>query len=303
MVVFGTSGRARSSADIVGGLLSSKSKRFSPEKTTAVGRRLQAQREAPVGLIQNSIRAREAATLTVPGSEFSLGTGESDVGPVGVDSPGGLTEAEFNARLKNMMAEAPGGASISSGKRDANKQKQLWAQALKKYGNPEIADNWVARPGTSKHESGLAADLKFASPEVKKWYHQNAEKYGLYFPMGHEPWHIQLKGSAGKPAAKGGHSHGAAPAKGGAKTTGNPHLDYIINNESRFDPHAQNPTSSAFGIGQMIKANRIAYGKRLGYDPNTTDGMQQIAMMMEYIKDRYGTPEKAAAFKKKHGWY
>lgn len=294
----------RSTSEIIGGLLTQNRK----QPVTAIGRRLQQQRENPIKMIQGSIDRREswaekAATMNVPGSEFSLHG--ADVGGGGVDAPGGLTEAEFNSRLQRMMKEAPGSVSITSGKRDANKQKQLWAAALKKYGDPEIADNWVARPGTSKHESGLAADLKFASPAVKKWYHDNARKYGLHFPMGHEPWHIQLveeKGHKGHGHAPGQHGK-SAPAKSGAKSTGNPHLDYIINNESRFDPHAKNPTSSAFGIGQMIKANRIAYGKRLGYHPDTTDGMQQIAMMMEYIKDRYKTPEAAAAFKKKHGWY
>lgn len=298
--------------DLIGSLLTRPERTSTltpqkPQQTSAISRRLQAGRQKPVEMLTNVLKEREAAassaSMEIPGGE-AHGHGE------GLEFSGDVSEAEFNRRLQKMMSEAPGGISITSGKRDPQKQKDLWAKALKKYGDPEIADNWVARPGTSKHEHGLAADLKFANDAVKKWFNENAKKYGLYFPMGNEPWHIQYDTSY-KPAqpqtrsAPTGRAVGGGVVQRGAGRfyTGNPHVDFIIDGESGGRVDAKNPKSSAFGIGQMIIANRKAYGQRLGFDPNTTNPQQQIAMMMEYIKDRYGTPEAAAAFKRKHGWY
>lgn len=118
--------------------------------------------------------------------------------PDEMESPvdhGGLTEAVFNKALNRMIAESGGKISIKSGKRSNARQKQLWEQALKKYGDPEIADNWVARPGHSKHETGLAADLAYADAAAKAWAHANAKKYGLHFPLANEDWHAELLGS------------------------------------------------------------------------------------------------------------
>lgn len=101
----------------------------------------------------------------------------------------------FEAAVNQMIADAPGSISISSGFRSVQRQKELWNQALKKYGSPAVARKWVAPPGNSKHNHGLAADLKYASDEVKRWAHENAAKYGLTFPLSNEDWHIEPIGA------------------------------------------------------------------------------------------------------------
>ena len=89
-------------------------------------------------------------------------------------------------------AEASGHSiKIYSGYRSAERQKELWEQAVRKYGSPEAAKKWVAPPGRSRHNFGAAADLQFESESAKQWAHKNASKYGLTFRMGHEPWHIE----------------------------------------------------------------------------------------------------------------
>lgn len=85
--------------------------------------------------------------------------------------------------------------------------------------------------------------------------------------------------------------------------TGDPDLNWLIGKESSWKPTAKNPKSSAFGLGQLIKLNRETYGKRLGYDPNTTDMAEQLGMMREYIRDRYKTPQAARRFWEQHGYY
>lgn len=99
------------------------------------------------------------------------------------------------AAFNGLIADAPGRVWITSGWRSPEKQTQLWQAALQKYGDPEVADNWVARPGTSHHEQGLALDIGFENAATREWVHANAGRYGLRFPMSHEPWHIELSGT------------------------------------------------------------------------------------------------------------
>lgn len=53
---------------------------------------------------------------------------------------------------------------------------------------------WAAKPGTSKHgdygTGSVANDLKGDLALAKRL----APQFGLHFPMGHEPWHIELAG-------------------------------------------------------------------------------------------------------------
>jgi len=94
-------------------------------------------------------------------------------------------------------------------------------------------------------------------------------------------------------------------ATGNGRGSGvDPDLAWIIGKESGGRTIAKNPTSSAFGLGQLLDYNRASYAKRLGIsNPNTTDYNQQLAMMKEYVKERYGTPAKARQFWESHGWY
>jgi len=98
--------------------------------------------------------------------------------------------------LAAMIAEAQtrfgqDAVSIISGYRSNEVQAGLWENALRRYGSPEAARQWVAPPGASRHNYGLAADLRYGSPEVQSWMHENAGSYGLDYRMGNEPWHIE----------------------------------------------------------------------------------------------------------------
>jgi hypothetical protein len=75
---------------------------------------------------------------------------------------------------------------------------------------------------------------------------------------------------------------------------------WIIMRESSGDPTADNPTSTAFGLGQLLLGNRILY---LGRDYATTDCGRQLWAFRAYVRDRYGTAERAMAFWRANGWY
>lgn len=115
----------------------------------------------------------------------------------------------FSTNLASLLQAAPpeirSKLGVYSARRSSQRQKELWAGALKKYGSAARARKWVAPPGRSRHESGLAADLSYngaslseAPASVVRWLHNNAGQYGLHFPLGNENWHIELEGSRKK---------------------------------------------------------------------------------------------------------
>lgn len=125
--------------------------------------------------------ATEAAAASVGGS-------------ISVPSVAGLHPAL--AQSVNALISASGGRIwIVSGYRDSARQYELWVQALEKYGDPEVADNWVAPPGGSYHERGLAVDLggdlNLAVQLIEEM------DLPLWRPMSWEDWHFELVGSRG----------------------------------------------------------------------------------------------------------
>lgn len=79
---------------------------------------------------------------------------------------------------------------VVSGWRSFEEQSALWDRALREHGSAEAADTWVARPGTSRHELGLAVDLGGDLDLALELI----ERYGLPLtrPLAHEPWHFEL---------------------------------------------------------------------------------------------------------------
>lgn len=75
---------------------------------------------------------------------------------------------------------------------------------------------------------------------------------------------------------------------------------YIIQHESGGETTAKNPHSTAFGVGQLLIANRRHY---LGSNANTTDPGLQLQAFRGYVRDRYGNADRAAAFWRSHHWY
>lgn len=109
--------------------------------------------------------------------------------------------------LAAMFSDAPDyvkdGLDILSGTRTVERQAELFAaEVARQGGDVAAARKNVAPPGKSRHNHGDAADLgwkgsRFAAApkEVRDWVHANAARYGLTFPMGHEPWHIETVGA------------------------------------------------------------------------------------------------------------
>lgn len=105
----------------------------------------------------------------------------------------GRLHPRLAAAVNRLIAASGGRISLTSGARSTAEQARLWQEALAKYGSPEAADDWVAPPGQSMHERGLAVDLGgdlgLAVALVDRL------DLPLWRPMDHEPWHFELVGS------------------------------------------------------------------------------------------------------------
>lgn len=75
-------------------------------------------------------------------------------------------------------------------------------------------------------------------------------------------------------------------------------LDALIQKESSWNPNAQNPTSTAYGLFQFLNSTWSGVGA-----VKTSDPGGQINAGLKYISQRYGTPSAAWAFHQRNNWY
>ena len=130
----------------------------------------------------------------------------------------GGENAEAKAAMNEMIAAAKADGAefyVVSGYRSYELQSSLWTRKVESVGEAEAAI-WVAKPGTSEHQSGLAFDVdivnnpgtaltrEFANTEAYSWLSAHAAQYGfiLRYPegstwatgYGYEPWHFRYVG-------------------------------------------------------------------------------------------------------------
>ncbi len=142
------------------------------------------------------------------------------------DLPGGhRADARIADELKRMLDDMrKEGLSpvICSSYRTNDKQTQLYENKVRKYtadgmtraDAERAASMWVAPPGTSEHQTGLAFDIvdksyqlldeKQEETPVQRWLMKNSYKYGfiLRYPnekssvtgINYEPWHYRYVG-------------------------------------------------------------------------------------------------------------
>ena len=107
---------------------------------------------------------------------------------------------------------------VRSGYRTAEKQQELLDDKIRVYQNQgysfseaeKLAQSWVAVPGTSEHQLGLAVDInadeeRSSDEEVYDWLYYNSYQYGfiLRYPAdktgvtgtSYEPWHYRYVGA------------------------------------------------------------------------------------------------------------
>ena len=81
---------------------------------------------------------------------------------------------------------------IASGFRSLERQKVLFAQAVRKYGSAKEASKWVAPPLVSHHPWGVAIDVNYPDEPVGAgWLELHGYKFGLCRVFENEWWHFE----------------------------------------------------------------------------------------------------------------
>ena len=152
--------------------------------------------------------------ILVNGQHAYLSDAEQDLIPVHENYPDILLEREAVCALSRIMEQLGGWTSIVpvSGWRSLEEQIELYEESLRENG-PEFTKKFVALPGHSEHQTGLAIDLGLRQPEIDficpafpyegicQKFRELAPAYGFIerYPKGkehitgiaHEPWHFR----------------------------------------------------------------------------------------------------------------
>ena len=75
-------------------------------------------------------------------------------------------------------------------------------------------------------------------------------------------------------------------------------FDKLIKRESQWVHTAQNPSSTAYGLGQFLNSTWGLVDCEKTNNPN-----EQIDCTVKYVEKVYGTPQKALSFHIKNNWY
>jgi hypothetical protein len=108
----------------------------------------------------------------------------------------------------------------------------------------------------------------------------------------------QQAAASSSPAAPGGSFQDYALQKLGGDSSQFSCLENLWGKESKWNPNAQNPSSTAYGIPQFLDSTWAGTGIA-----KTSDGYRQIDAGLIYIEQRYGSPCGAWGHSRSTGWY
>lgn len=141
-----------------------------------------------------------------------------DLIPVSLEYPQILLEREAVRALSRLMERLDGWKYIVpvSGWRSLREQQAIYDESIREHG-PEFTRQFVALPGHSEHQTGLAVDLGLRQEKVDfirpafpyqgvcQAFRELAPAYGFIerYPAGkeavtgiaHEPWHFRFVGT------------------------------------------------------------------------------------------------------------
>jgi septal ring factor EnvC (AmiA/AmiB activator) len=201
-------------------------------------------------------------------------------------------------------------ALVQSGKADQLLGQVAILDHLAKESNNSLADLVVAQQDYALARTALAeaeGDASRAAAQISRKIAQAVELRDLRVQAKDslDDKIRALEGEAGvlRVTLEQRQQRQAGQVRGGGKCdlSGTSDAEYfIIMKESGGDPTADNPRSTAFGLGQLLLDGRRRY---LGDNYDTIDCGLQLQAFRGYVRDRYGSAEAARSFWLSHGWY
>jgi hypothetical protein len=216
--------------------------------------------------------ARAEAQLESVSIAEQLGISADDA-TTGKDAVGSL--GELVASRSERQAEQTAAAKAQSAADKAERDRRA-AEAAAKKAAEEAAAKKAAEAAAAKKAAEAAAAKKAAAREAAK-----------------------ASAPAPAPVSSGsGSFQDYALSKLGGDGGQFSCLESLWGKESGWNPNAQNPSSTAYGIPQFLDSTWAGTGIA-----KTSDGYRQIDAGLIYIDSRYGSPCGAWSHSKSTGWY
>jgi hypothetical protein len=201
-----------------------------------------------------------------------------------------LTAQSTNAIVDSQLPDRLGALAATRSQREAAQIAATQAQAAADQAAVEAQQRAAA-------EAKAAADAK-AAAEAKA----AADAQAAAEAKAAADAQARAQAAAPKPAAAASSGSGSfqdyARSKLGGDSSQFSCLESLWGKESGWNPNAQNPSSTAYGIPQFLDSTWAGTGIA-----KTSDGYRQIDAGLIYIDSRYGSPCGAWSHSRSTGWY
>jgi len=219
--------------------------------------------------------------------------------PVSIATQLGLTASESDVPVTGgELTERLGELAANRSQREAEQVAAAQTQAAADQAaiDAKAAEEArLAAEAKAAEDARLAAEAK-AAEEAEAAEQAAAAAAAAAAPRSSSP-SSSASSSASSAAASGSYQEYAMAQLGGDASEFSC-LEALWGKESGWNPDAQNPTSTAYGIPQFLDSTWKGTGIA-----KTSDGYRQIDAGLIYIDSRYGSPCGAWSHSKSTGWY
>jgi hypothetical protein len=268
---------------------------------TSTARHRASRHRPPAGMRRPALLLTVAVAGGIMVSVFA--TGQPDASAVAADKPAsiaaqlGLSSSQTQTPPADVqVSERLGELAASRSQREAEQAAAAQSQAA---ADQAVIDAKAAADAQAAAEAKAAADAQAAAEAsaAQAAAAQAAAAKAAAAKASAPSAATTAAGSGSSPAASGSYQDYAL-AKLNGDTSEFSCLESLWGKESGWNPNAQNPSSSAYGIPQFLDSTWASTGIA-----KTSDGYRQIDAGLIYIDSRYGSPCGAWSHSKSTGWY
>lgn len=264
-----------------------------PADTTAAPRHRSAgHRRPPAGLRRPALFLAVAAAGGIMVNVLVTGQPDADAQaaveqPVSIAAQLGMSSQETDTALSD------GDVSERLGDLAANRSERETAEAA--AAQSQAAADQAVLDAKAAAEAQAAADAKAAEEAAAK---AAADQAAAAQAAAAQEQEDTVSSSSSSSSSGSGSFQDYALAQLGGDSSEFSCLENLWGKESGWNPNAQNPSSSAYGIPQFLDSTWKGTGIA-----KTSDGYRQIDAGLIYIDSRYGSPCGAWSHSKSTGWY
>jgi Transglycosylase SLT domain len=241
-----------------------------------------------VGVVTGGEPAAQAEPASLESVSVAEALGVSaDDAPAVTDQIGSLESLTASRSERAAGAEAARKARYEANKAEIEKRAEA---ARKEAARKEAARKEAARKEAARKEAAREEAARQEAARQEAARQEAARQDAAASAPSTAP-------AASAPAPSGSF-HDYALSKLGGDGSQFSCLENLWGKESGWNPNAQNPTSSAYGIAQFLDSTWAGTGIA-----KTSDGYRQIDAGLIYINNRYGSPCAAWAHSQANNWY